>query len=895
MKHLPLYPGGTPRAGIENIDPVPLDHDCEKCQLSDKASTVCMAPAGRKRESGPTLLYISDYPSGSEDRAGKPMAGRAGILAAEQIRKHWHGSFIFDNVIKCNPGKTKVDPKMVEACAPYARHVIEAVKPDRIIASGRVAIRSIFGRDVPPRSVRKGYGWLSDDTPVFLLMSPEEAARNKFVREWFEEDLEWALTVSASSLRMKMPWKAGAEALFIESPEEAVEAVKRLRTADILGFDTETAGRMYDDMAVFTTAVAADNLDDVYVWEEDAMRDPAVVAPLLELLGDPDIPKVAHNEIWDRQAIYDAHDVDTQGMHGDTGIWAKIIDPEVEKRLEYQQNLVGLGGGKELAEHELARVLKAARPRKKKGWDEADVEDHLAAEFPADKLYYARKVQKAKNTTKAKSYAYALFDSEVRGRYCGIDALSCVRLAEHQEPLIFNSPARTTVWSELMGPGQEALMYMQRWGCPVDQHAVEHLADTLTARIEQTVEELKDEFGDDFNPNSTKQVSRIMFEELGLPILERTATNAPCTDEKTLKRLAAKHWFPEKLLQLRGDVKLLGYPKGWPEYIMDDGRFHPKYKIDGARSGRPSCEDPNLFNIPRADNPDSKPCRDCIQVDSTDDVCFSRDLSQAELRVMAALSGDQAMKQVFIDGHDFHLRTAQMIAKDMWDVKDWSKLSPSQQKAYRSQTKPVNFGLAYGKTVGTLAKDMKVSVKEAQKVVDAILGSFPDLSSWMHARKKEAKRTGGIWVDWPLGTPARWRPLPNVASKVEGKKITALNGAVNTPIQGFASDICLDALIRVVHWCRTKQPRIRVILTVYDSIIFQVPKDLVPVLYFKSKSIMERVNLAGVPMVSDPEIFTSWGTPFEMRDDASGLYVVTGKDSNGNEIIDDLTTWLKNC
>lgn len=247
------------------------------------------------------------------------------------------------------------------------------------------------------------------------------------------------------------------------------------------------------------------------------------------------------------------------------------------------------------------------------------------------------------------------------------------------------------------------------------------------------------------------------------------------------------------------------------------------------------------------------------------------------------------MREIFVSGDDYHARTAELIAPKMWKITDWNALSDAEKKRKRSSAKAVNFGLVYGKGAASLAKDMGCTVAEAEAVVAAILGSFGKAAKWMTSQLRFAQKYGGIWVEWPRGHNARWRPLTDIAGQDGGKKSTAQNGAVNTPVQGHASDICLTGLIRLVHWIRRNNLPIRIVLTVYDSIIFEVPHKLVPRLYHMSRKLMEEgFDLNGVPLVSDPEIGDRWGSPFKMKHDDSGIYVWA------DDSWQSLTAFLKN-
>jgi DNA polymerase-1 len=243
-------------------------------------------------------------------------------------------------------------------------------------------------------------------------------------------------------------------------------------------------------------------------------------------------------------------------------------------------------------------------------------------------------------------------------------------------------------------------------------------------------------------------------------------------------------------------------------------------------------------------------------------VFLQLDFSQLELRVAALMCADPKMAAIFKSGQDYHLAAAKIVAPVAWGI------SPSQvTDEHRSKVKAVVFGLLYGMTDGGLAKRLGCSVQEAARLRAAIFGSFPLLHEWYVACQEYAKKYGRCLTFWK-GDPARRRPLFDIAdpSSFDGQReyLTAAgskarNAAVNTPVQGSASDFMLMALIEMVREIVESEWPARVIMSVHDSAIIECHKDFAPFMYARAKATMEKQGWGDVPIAVDGEAGPSWG------------------------------------
>lgn len=275
------------------------------------------------------------------------------------------------------------------------------------------------------------------------------------------------------------------------------------------------------------------------------------------------------------------------------------------------------------------------------------------------------------------------------------------------------------------------------------------------------------------------------------------------------------------------------------------------YATEGVFSH--NCTEPNLQNIPSEKEREGQMLRDCF-VAEEGNVIVSLDYSQIELRIAAMLSGDPVMREIYVAGDDFHMRTAKLISKMAWGINE------SEVKAkHRRAAKTFNFGLLYGMGDGRLARNLGITVREARQVRQAILGSFKGLAKFIRACEKETQQTGYTWTWWN-GQRARRRPLFGIADRDEKRKNTAANGAFNTPVQGTASEFNTASLIECVDWITGDMIPARLIIPIHDSLMFEVGESDIEELVEGASGIMTQWNSDGIPLIVDTEFGTSWGT-----------------------------------
>ena len=361
---------------------------------------------------------------------------------------------------------------------------------------------------------------------------------------------------------------------------------------------------------------------------------------------------------------------------------------------------------------------------------------------------------------------------------------------------------------EIELPLARVLADMERTGMLVDRDGIAAFGDELRAQLNDCLDRIYGQVGYFFNLNSPKQLGEALFDKLGLPHRKKTKSGYS-TDAATLESLRSYSPVIEDILEYRSCQKLLStYADGLLKVIGPDGRVHSTFLQTEARTGRLSSTEPNLQNIPVRTEQGSrlrgffvaKP--GCILLDA--------DYSQIELRILAHISGDEAMQEIFRTGGDIHRSTAARIYGMPPEM-----ITPR----LRSSAKAVNFGIVYGIGAYSLSRDIGVTVKEAEAFINSYLDSFPGVRKYMDDTIAFGKEHG--YVATLFG---RRRALPELTSSSFNVRALGERMAMNTPIQGTAADIIKLAMVRVWRRLRAEGMQSRLILTVHDELIVEAPE-----------------------------------------------------------------------
>ncbi|MFA4933336.1 MAG: DNA polymerase I [Candidatus Omnitrophota bacterium] len=400
------------------------------------------------------------------------------------------------------------------------------------------------------------------------------------------------------------------------------------------------------------------------------------------------------------------------------------------------------------------------------------------------------------------------------------------------------------LFTELEMPLVSILAQMEIDGIKLDLVFLKELSGEIEKRLIKLVSDIYEAADTQFNINSPKQLGSVLFEKLKLPVIKKTKTG-PSTDEEVLKRLQDRHALPAFLLEYRQLTKLKNtYVDALPKLAdQKTQRVHTSFNQTGTETGRLSSSNPNLQNIPVKTDIGSK-IRQAIIASDKDSCLLSCDYSQIELRVLAHLSGDNTLVKAFSLDQDVHRLTASLI---------YNITEREVNDDMREVAKRVNFGIIYGQSAYGLSKDLGISVNQAQDFIDAYFLRYPKVKEYIDSQIKKAQEQG--FVTTLLG---RRRYIPEINNKNIGIRQFAERQAVNTPIQGTASDLIKLAMINISAGIKIKGLKAKMILQIHDELVFDLPSDELNVLCSLVKDRMENVVKFDVPIKIDIKKGPNW-------------------------------------
>ena len=397
---------------------------------------------------------------------------------------------------------------------------------------------------------------------------------------------------------------------------------------------------------------------------------------------------------------------------------------------------------------------------------------------------------------------------------------------------------------ELEIASSETLYRIERNGVLIDAPTLAQQSHELGQRILQLEQEAYEIAGQPFNLSSPKQLGEIFFDKLGLPVVKKTATGARSTDEEVLEKLAEDYPLPAKILEHRSLTKLKGtYTDKLGTMVLPrTGRVHTHYAQAVAVTGRLSSNDPNLQNIPIR-TPEGRRVREAF-VAPAGRVIASADYSQIELRIMAHISGDEALLGAFREGQDVHRATAAEVFGVGVDQ------VTSEQRRY---AKVINFGLIYGMSSFGLAKNLGIETKAAAAYIDRYFQRYPGVKQYMDETKASAKARG--YVETVFG---RRLYLPEINSPNGPRRAGAERAAINAPMQGTAADLIKKAMVAVQARLDAEKPEVLVIMQVHDELVFELPEGDVDWLRAEVPRLMAGVAELQVPLLAEVGVGGNW-------------------------------------
>ncbi|CAH7434981.1 DNA polymerase I [Vibrio chagasii] len=429
--------------------------------------------------------------------------------------------------------------------------------------------------------------------------------------------------------------------------------------------------------------------------------------------------------------------------------------------------------------------------------------------------------------------------------YAAEDADVTLRLHNRLMENIEQDEKLKAIYEEIEVPLIPVMSRIERTGVFVDDMLLGAQSQEIAVRLDELEQKAYEIAEQEFNMNSPKQLQAILFEKMGLPVIKKTPSGSPSTNEEVLQELALDYPLPKLIIEYRGLAKLKStYTDKLPKMInAETGRVHTSYHQAVTATGRLSSTDPNLQNIPIR-NEEGRRIRQAFVAQHGWKI-LAVDYSQIELRIMAHLSGDKALLEAFQQGKDIHAATAaEIIGVNIEDV-------TSEQ---RRRAKAVNFGLIYGMSAFGLAKQLGIPRGEAQHYMDTYFERYPGVMQYMEDTRSAASEQG--FVETIYG---RRLHLPEIQSRNGMRRKAAERAAINAPMQGTAADIIKKAMLLVDEWIQAEgDGRVKLLMQVHDELVFEVEESSLAEIESKVQELMESAAELEVPLVAEAGHGDNW-------------------------------------
>ncbi len=435
-------------------------------------------------------------------------------------------------------------------------------------------------------------------------------------------------------------------------------------------------------------------------------------------------------------------------------------------------------------------------------------------------------------------------DLKIATDYAAEDADITLRLHLELWPQIQESEGLLYVYEKIEMPAMRVLGIMERNGIRIDSALLAKQGQQVGKRLLELEGEIHQLAGQPFNIQSPKQIAEILFGQLELPVIKKTPSGAPSTDEEVLQKLAEDYPLPARILDYRSLAKLMStYIEKLPRMAdPKTGRVHTNFSQATAVTGRLASSDPNLQNIP-VRTEEGRRIREAF-VPANGCKLLSADYSQIELRIMAHIAEDENLLTAFRDGKDVHQATAaEIFGIPLEDVS-------SEQRRY---AKVINFGLIYGMSAFGLAGNLGIERSAAQTYIAKYFDRYPGVAQYMEQTRLEARENG--YVETVFGRRL-W--LPEIKGSNGPRRQGAERAAINAPMQGTAADLIKLAMIAVEDWLEKEQLKTKLLLQVHDELVFDVPLDEIELLQAKLPGLMCNVAQLKVPLVVSIGIGDNW-------------------------------------
>ncbi len=602
-------------------------------------------------------------------------------------------------------------------------------------------------------------------------------------------------------------------AIVVNTPESLEALAHRLRQAQRIALDVETTSTDAIRARLVGLSLAVKEGEGYYlpVGHEPVMAGSPQLAPEVVLqalrpaLTDPTIPKVGHNLKYD-YTVLKRHGLEVGPLSFDTMIAEWLIDPA--SRNLGLKNLAWARLGVEMTE--ISSLIGSGRGQRS------------MADVPVGQVA-----------------AYAAADAEI-----------CLRLMPPLEQEL-KEKNQLDLFHRLEMPLVRVLAEMEIAGVSLDTDFLAHMSRDLAERLQKLEAQIFDQVGHPFNLNSTQQLAKALFEDLGLTPPDRgrrTASGHYSTAASVLEELRHTHPVVDMILEHREIAKLKStYTDALPQQVNPEtGRVHTSYNQTGTVTGRLASSDPNLQNIPIRTELGQQIRRAFIA--APDHILLSVDYSQIELRIVAHMAEDQAMIQAFLDDQDIHAATASAIYGVPLEA-----VTPD----LRRHAKAINFGLIYGMSAYGLSRSTDLTLAEAERFVQAYFQRFPGVRRYLDRTRQLAAERG--YVETLLGRRRYFPELTRGALPIpETARSRAEREAINAPIQGTAADITKIAMLRLPDALQQAGLHARMLLQVHDELVLECPEAELPATAGRVRQVMQDAFQLRVPLKTEAKAGPNW-------------------------------------
>ena len=760
---------------------------CERCRLHNTAQSVCLLGQG---PIPCDVMFIGEAPGKREDDINKPFQGEAGEILDELFASIGisRKSVYITNTVRCRPPSNR-KPKApeIKACSYWMEKELERVNPKYIVLLGGTAMRNFKELGRESISSIRGRFFKIGDYSVFSMFHPASVLYDDKKKAILKVDMENFWKVAKGK---KAPIKERFNPIIVDSDKELRNCYEDLEANKIISLDIETEGLSpWGTERIVILGLGTRTVQWVIPINHDGtlycktLDKPRMFRRLASILNERKV--VTHNGKFDTLWIKVKYGVDIKVRH-DTMIMSYLLDENTPNGLKYLASTY-FGA----PDYDISKEQKTGG---------ASLKD--LAEYNANDTYYTRKLM----------------------------FLFLEKMSEDERLLRF--------YRKVMIPAIEVFREIEYNGVYVDQKKLDEVDEYFKTQLQDVRRKLKKH--GDINWNSTQQIADLLFNQMKIKPLEMTENRKYSTSESVMKRLAKEHDIASLILKYREYFKnSSSFIGSWKDKSVDH-RLHPTFNLikvwdrkdsKGTVTGRLSCDHPNLQQVPRDPR-----LRSVLQAPKGWSF-VEADFSQIELRIVAMISGEPAMKLAFQTGVDIHIKTAIIISG-----KDMSGQEGFEAKEWRKKAKATNFGFVYGMGVDTFLDyardkyDVIFAYDEGEVIREKFFTTYSGLRPWYKRQIRMARLNGYVRC-----LSGRIRHLPDIHSDNKAMRSYAERQSINSPVQGLASDITLMSAVEIHE--TFSRDIVRLVGTVHDSILMEVRNDYLDRVVTKISKIMRSPRL----------------------------------------------------